>query len=180
VRHPGIALDLVCTNRDLDLARGEADIALRLSRPRQEDLVVKRLLSIELGLYAAHDYVERLGMPSPAELAAHRFIRFADTPAFARENAWLAQYTREAQVVMRSDSVSSIVSAAVGGLGIALLPVHVGDREPGLLRTPLSGSPEPRVVWQAVHRDLSRVARIRAVLDFLGRLFGAKDRRRPR
>lgn len=176
-RHPGIALDLVCTNRDLDLARGEADIALRLSRPRQDDLVVKKLLSIELALYAAHDYVERLGMPSPDDLAPHRFIRFADTPSFARENAWLSQYTRQAQVVMRSDSVSSVVSAATCGLGIALLPVHVGDREPGLVRTPLPGSPEPRVVWQAVHRDLSRVARIRAVLDFLGRLFGGRDRR---
>lgn len=183
-RHPGIALDLVCTNRDVDLARGEADIALRLSRPRQDDLVVKKLLSIELALYASHDYVARVGMPSADELGSHRFIRFADTPAFARENAWLSQYTRAAQVVMRSDSVSSIVSAAVGSLGIALLPVHVGDHEAGLVRTPLPGSPEPRVVWQAVHRDLSRVARIRAVLDFLGRLFdgrvGGRDRRRPR
>lgn len=176
-RHPGIALDLVCTNRDLDLARGEADIALRLSRPRQDDLVVKKLLSIELALYAARDYVERLGMPAPDDLAPHRFIRFADTPAFARENGWLSQYTRQAQVVMRSDSVSSVVSAATCGLGIALLPVHVGDREPNLVRTPLPGSPEPRVVWQAVHRDLIRVARIRAVLDFLGRLFGGRDRR---
>lgn len=170
-RHPGIHLDLVCTNRDLDLGRREADIALRLARPHQDDLIVKKLLSIELALYAAQDYVQSHGMPTLAALGSHRFLLFADTPAFARENAWLGPHAEQGEVVLRSDSVSSIVSAAVGGMGIALLPVHVGDREPGLVRTPLPGAPQPRVVWQAVHRDLAGAARIRAVLEFLGRLF---------
>lgn len=170
-RHPGIHIDLQCTNRDVDLSRREADIALRLSRPRQDDIVVKKLLSIELGLYASADYVERHGMPRPGALEGHRFVLFADTRPFQRENAWLAQHVGGGKVVLRSDSVSSLMSAAQGGLGIGLLPCHVAERTPGLVRTPLEGSPEPRVVWQAVHRDLQGAARIRAVLEFLDRLF---------
>lgn len=172
-RYPGILLDLICTNREVDLARGEADIALRLARPRQENLVVRKLLSIHLGLYASTEYVEQFGMPSD-NLDRHRVILFADTQQFRRENAWFTQNIGDAAVVMRSDSVSSIVSAAKGGLGIAMLPVQVADPDPVLVRTPISGAPEPRVVWQAVHRDLVSTARIRAVLDFLGRIFTPK------
>lgn len=170
-RFPEIQLELSCTNRDVDLGRREADIALRLSRPRQDDIVVKKLLSIELGLYAAEGYVERHGMPRPGGLAGHRFVLFADTRPFQRENQWLERHIGQAQVVLRSDSVSSLMSAALGGLGIALLPCYVAERTPGLVRTPLEGSPEPRVVWQAVHRDLQGAARVRAVLGFLDRMF---------
>ena len=170
-RYPGIRLDLWCTNRDVDLGRREADIALRLSRPRQDDIVVRKLLSIELGLYASEEYVERCGMPRPGALEGHRFVLFADTRPFQRENEWLERHVGQGQVVLRSDSVSSLMSAALGGLGIALLPCHVAERTAGLVRTPLEGSPEPRVVWQAVHRDLQAAARIRAVLEFLDRLF---------
>ncbi len=169
-RYPGITLDLNCTNREVDLARGEADIALRLARPRQEHLVVKKLLSIQLGLYASTEYVDQFGMPSPSNLAKHRFLLFADTANFRRENAWVMQHASQGEIALRSDSVSSIVSAATGGLGIAMLPVQVAEHDARLVRTPLTGSPEPRVVWQAVHRDLVNTARIRAVLDFLGRV----------
>lgn len=170
-RYPDISLELVCTNRDLDLARGEADIALRLARPRRDDVVVKKLLSIELALFASDEYVARFGLPEPGALSDHRFIVFAETPAFRRENEWLERTMEDAHVVLRSDSVSSIVSATLGGTGIALLPVQVAAVEPTLARMPLPGSPEPRVVWQAVHRDLVGTARIRTVLDFLGRIF---------
>lgn len=169
-RYPGIALDLNCTNREVDLSRGEADIALRLARPRQDNLVVKKLLSIELGLFASVDYVDQFGMPAPNNLGKHRFILFAGTANFRRENAWITQHMGGGEVAMSSDSVSSVVSAAAGGLGIALLPVQVAALDSRLMRTPLSGSPEPRVVWQAVHRDLVGTARIRAVLEFLERL----------
>lgn len=179
-RYPGIQLQLTCTNRDVDLGRREADIALRLARPHHDDIVVKKLMSIELALFASEGYVERHGMPTPDALAGHRFILFADTRPFRRENAWLQEHVGDGEVVLRSDSVSSIMSATLGGLGIALLPRHVAERTPGLVRTPLQGSPEPRIVWQAVHRDLAGAARIRAVLDFLAYLLTPQPRARGR
>lgn len=172
-RHPDIEIELVCTNRDVDLGRREADIALRLARPHQDDVVVKQLFEIELGVFASRAYLEIHGMPSES-FAGHRVVRFAEIRQFGRENEWLDEHLHEAGVALRSDSVSSIFSAAVAGVGIALLPCQVAEADPALVRIPVSGQPQPRIVWQAVHRDMVNAARIRAVLDFLGRLFALR------
>lgn len=167
-RYPHISLDLLCTNRDINLSRREADIALRLTRPDHEDLVVRKLFTIELALYASHGYLEKFGEPNDGNFAGHLVILFSDARPFRRENAWLETNLSEAQTILRSDSVSSIYSAVIGHLGIGLLPCQVADRDNKLRRLSGRGGPAPRAVWQAVHRDLQHSARIRAVLDFLG------------
>jgi DNA-binding transcriptional LysR family regulator len=168
-RYPELTLDMSCTNRPIHLGRREADVALRLAKPQEEDLVIKRLARIDLGLYASREYLVRAGSPKKPNqsLAGHRAILFADARAFAIENEWLAARLHGARVVMRADSVSSIFSAAVSGVGIALLPRVVADTEPRLERLRTRDAPEPRIVWQAVHRDLARAARVRAVCSFL-------------
>lgn len=168
-RYPEIQLDLNCTNLDVNLARREADIALRLSRPTQEDLIIKRLSFIHLGLYASRDYADRFGLPKDS-LAGHQMVLFASRRPFRRENEWLEARLDGAHVALRSDSVSSMYAAAVAGAGIALLPCLVADHDRQLVRVPMDGAPEPRQIWQAVHKDLRDSARIRAVLDFLGKV----------
>ena len=66
--------------------------------------------------------------------------------------------------------MSSIYAATSAGLGLALLPVAVAAHDPGLVRVPTTTSPAPRVIWQAVHADLQRSARVRAVVEFLGEI----------
>jgi DNA-binding transcriptional LysR family regulator len=167
-KYPDLTVALECTNRAVSLSRREADIALRLARPREENVVTRRLASIPLALYAAPSYLERQGTPPDPEtsLAGHEAILFADSRAFAVENEWYAARLEGARVALRSDSVSSIYSATLAGLGIALLPVAVAGRDPALRRLETRTSPEPRVIWQAVHADIQKSARIRAVLDF--------------
>lgn len=167
--YPDLELQLSCTNRTVNLARREADVSLRLSRPREENLVIRRLARIEMGLYGARGYLERVGEPADPErsLAGMQLILFADTRAFGLENAWFAPRLEGACVVMRSDSVSSIYSATVNGAGLALLPRSVADRDTRLTRLRTASAPEPREIWQSVHRDLQHSARVRAVLKFL-------------
>jgi DNA-binding transcriptional LysR family regulator len=171
-RHPGIVLDLVCTNRPVDLAKREADIALRLSRPREPSLVTRRLAAIPLALYASQAYLRERGTPdAPDEhLRGHDVLLFADARAFAIENDWMAPRLEGTRIVLRSDSVSSIFGASVAGVGIALLPQIVADAEPGLERIPTSTIPEPRVIWQTIHEDLRENARVRAVLSFIAEI----------
>lgn len=168
-RYPEIQLELQCTNLSVNLARREADIALRLARPTQEDLIIKRLSFIHLGLYASLDYADRYGLPKDS-LAGHQMILFANVRPFRRENDWIEARMDGAHVALRSDSVSAIYSATVAGTGIGLLPCLVADHDRQLVRVPLEGAPEPRQIWQAVHKDLRDSARIRAVLDFLGKV----------
>jgi DNA-binding transcriptional LysR family regulator len=171
-RHPEVSLSLECTNRVVSLARREADIALRLARPVEENLIARRLSRIELGLYASPTYLAARGAPeAPDEhLRGHRVLLFDETRAFAVENRWFAPLLDGATVALRSDSVSSLYSAAVGGLGIALLPRVVADLDPLLAGVATRTSPEPRVIWQMVHRDLAKAPRVRAVYDFLGKV----------
>jgi len=167
--HPEITLELNCTNRSVHLGRREADIALRLSRPHEDNVVTRQLAKIPLCLYAARSYVDTWGAPADPErsLRGHRVLMFADQRGFRIENQWLDQRREGARVVLRSDSVSSLYSATTAGVGIALLPRRVADAERGLLRLETESEPEPRVIWQTVHTDLQRSARIRAVLEFL-------------
>ncbi|MDH3624251.1 MAG: LysR family transcriptional regulator [Myxococcales bacterium] len=175
-RYPQVQLDLNCTNLDVNLARREADIALRLARPTQEDLIIKRLSFIHLGLYASRDYVDRFGLPKDS-LAGHQMILFASRRPFRRENDWVEARMDGAHVALRSDSVSAMYAATTAGTGIALLPCLVADHDRQLVRIPVEGGPEPRQIWQAVHKDLRDSARIRAVLDFLGKVLTAPQER---
>jgi DNA-binding transcriptional LysR family regulator len=169
-RHPEIAIELSCSHRSVSLTRREADIALRLARPHEENVVTRRLAPIPLALYASPAYLAAHGTPADAErnLAGHELVLFAATRAFQVENAWFEPRLAGARIALRSDSVSAIFAAALAGAGIALLPCAAADREPGLVRIETATSPEPRVIWQTVHTDLQKSARIRAVLDFLG------------
>lgn len=178
-RHPGVELHLICTNRVLNLGRREADVSLRLARPREDNVVGKRLTRIALALYASPRYLEERGRPDDAErsLRGHRVLLFSESRAFEQENRWMLGRLDGGRVVMRSDSVSSVMSAAVHGLGIALLPRVAGDSEPALERIPTRTAPDEREVWQSVHRDLVRNARVRAVTEFVARVLGPPRRR---
>ena len=168
-QHPDVTLDLICTNNPVSLVRREADIALRLARPREDNIVTRRLAAIDLSLYATPAYLEAHGAPPNPEqtLAGYDVLTFASSRFFRLENAWMGPRAEGARVALRSDSVSSLYSATLAGLGIGLLPRAVADHDPQLVRIVTETSPEPRVIWQAVHRDLAKSARIRVVLDFL-------------
>jgi DNA-binding transcriptional LysR family regulator len=170
--YPELTLELECTNRSLNLSRRETDIALRLARPREDNVVTKRLTSVPLALYAAHRYIEAHGAPSDPEhsLSGHSAVLFAASRLFTLENEWFAPRLAGAQVALRSDSVSSIYAAAIAGLGVALLPRAVADLDGRLVRLETKTAPEPRIIYQAVHRDLMRSARVLAVLGFLSRV----------
>lgn len=169
---PEVTLELRCTNEVVSLARREADIALRLARPREDDVVTKRLSDIPLALYASRSYLDANGVPVDPErsLAGHAVLLFADTRHFRYENDWIGSRTAAARVVMRSDSVSAIYAATAAGLGISLLPRMVAEHDPGLARITTETGPIPRAVWQTVHRDLRSSARVRAVMSFLERI----------
>ena len=167
--HPQIQLEVSTTTRPIVLARGEADIAVRLTRPREPDVVAQRLGAIRLALYAARSYLDAHGTPAHPQqsLRGHRVVLFAPSRAFDVENNWFASRLADAQVVLRSDSVSAIYAATLAGLGIALLPVLVAGQEPELIRLPTGLEAEPRIIWQGVHRDLMKSARVQAVTRFL-------------
>jgi len=159
--HPGLVLDLLVTPQLVDLAR-EADLALRLARPSQGNLVVRRAGSLPLGVFAADAWIA--GRP-PAELMAslavislgEHFIRHG-------ENAWYEAISG-ARVVLHTTSLGAALGACTAGLGCALLPTRMAEAA-GLQRLPM-WPVHHRDLWIVVHPDLARAPRVKAVGDFL-------------
>lgn len=164
-KHPGIALELVTDIRALDLSRREADIALRLVRPDQGDLKLRKLGTVGYALYASPDYLAARGALR-AGLAGHALIDWPVDYTIIPQVPWLRAHAAKAEIVLRSASAITRQAAASSGAGIALLPRLIGDPDPRLTRV-ASEPPPTQDLWLVSHRDLATVPRIRVVATFL-------------
>lgn len=165
-RHPGITVEIATDIRLFDLGRREADIALRLSRPLQGDLKLRRLGAVGYALYAAPTYLADRGQPQAADgFAGHDLIDWPADYTVIPQVPWLRGLAPAATVVMRSNSASARAAAAAAGSGIALLPRLTADADGALVR--LDFTAPAQELWLVSHRDLAQVPRVRAMLDHL-------------
>lgn len=172
-RHPGIAVEIATDIRLFDLGRREADIALRLSRPLQGDLKLRRLGAVGYGLYAAPDYLAARGRPQAADgFAGHDLIDWPVDYTVIPQVPWLRAQAFAATVVMRSNSASARAAAAAAGSGVALLPRLIADDDARLAR--LEAAPPAQDLWLVSHRDLAAMPRVRAMLDYLAEVARAQ------
>ncbi len=160
-QHPRLAIDLVLTATVLDLARGEADIALRLSRPEEPELVRRRLCTMGSSVWASKEFLRARAMTAQ-RLDAARLDRVAyTTPA---EERWIERVLPGAPVALRVANIAAALAAVVGGVGAAVLPDGQAAAA-GLVRLHV-GVPPQRAVWMAMHPETARVPRVRAVARF--------------
>jgi len=177
-RHPDIEVDLLSSVGLADLGRGEADIALRFSRsesrpvPRahEEVLLARRLPDIGIGVYAAGDYLHRRGRPeSSRDLSGHDLIM--PSQEWVPGHDWMSEHGRGARTVLSTDTITGLGIAARAGYGIAPLPSFIAFGHAELERI----RPPDRIAtirfWLLMPRDLRRVARVRALRDFLVEVF---------
>ena len=166
--HPELELELLADARHLSLMRREADIALRVSRFEDGEVVQRKVGVIGFGLYASDAYLARHGMPSfAAGCPGHRLVEMSKSLDKVPDVEWLPGLTFAAHAVLRTNGREAMARLAKAGVGMACLPRVVGDRTAGLrlLRVP-AGAPE-RALWLGVHRDARKVPRIRATAAFL-------------
>jgi len=167
-RHPALKVELVSTNRMQDLLRREADIAVRMVRPKQEQLVARRIGAIELGFHAHRDYLARHGTPRRLEeLAGHSIIGYDQLPAFARGAVRsLKGFEREA-FSLRTDSDLAQLALIRAGAGIGVCQVGVAPPG-GVLRRVLPRAFSLKLeTWVTMHEDLRASPRCRAAFDAL-------------
>ena len=166
---------MLTSNLPSALARGEADLALRLVKPEGEGLVIRRVGCIELGVFAARSYLTSRGMPKlDRGLAGHDVLGYHSELANGTEARWLKAHAPNARIALRVNSVLNLLAATVAGMGIAVLPLGLGD-DPALQHLALEKPPEGRQVWVVFHEDARANAKIKAVVDDL--VTHAKDPR---
>lgn len=176
-QYPMIDIELVSSNEELNLGRREADMALRLGRPRDSGLVARKLADIPYFLYGAKGLVRSLKAKTLADLSGQAFIGYDTSLLPVLQEMWLDQTIRERRVVFRSNSLSPALAAARAGVGLVMLAAFAAEDDPMLARVPIQETMPPRELWLLVHSDLRRSPRIRATIDFIVDLI---ERRRDR
>jgi DNA-binding transcriptional LysR family regulator len=166
--HPSLAIELSSTGTVLDLARREADLAVRMFKSAHESLVVRRVGALRYGLYASRDYVAKRPVRKPSELRDHPLLS-SEAPSRGKKPGaldarWLDQLSGGARPALVCDLSMALLAACREGAGIAVLPRYVGDAEATLVHLPMPEPPsEP--IWITVHRDMRDTPRVRVVLD---------------
>jgi DNA-binding transcriptional LysR family regulator len=189
--HPELQIDLLTGVRRLDIARREADIAVRtsLARPAQQGVVCRKLGDIGYTLYASDDYLSKAGTPVRGKgLAGHYLIRFLGAPRGIGE-PFVGESLEGACTALRCNDQSVQLKAAAEGLGIVETACYFGDRFPGISRVWPADPPVLEPIWLLFHEDIRRATRIRvlstAIVDAFGRKakvlrFGLQARSRGR
>ena len=167
-RYPDISLEIIAQMEHADLARREADIALRGARPTRGHFVIRRAGTWHFGLYAARKYAETRHLkPGLGDLSGVEIITWTKHWSHLRGGPWFAEYARGAKVALASDSRRVHHAACKAGLGVAILPCALADKESDLICLLPPKKVLSLPLWLVVHRDLARTARVRAVMEFL-------------
>ena len=146
-QHPELRVEFVLADRYVDLSKGEADVALR-SGDTDADLVGRKVADSIWAVYASRDYLRRHAAPTSVEdLRHHPLIAFDESLAHHRLSVWLCDAAPGARIAARSDSVLGLVSAVKAGVGVAALPIALGDAEPDLARV-LPPIPDLTRAWR--------------------------------
>lgn len=176
---PGIAVEIVASDRLEDLTRRDADIAIRHVRPDQPDLIARQLNHFTASFYASTGYIAQNGRPETVEdVVGHQFIGPRDTAQMLAILAGMGIVIGPDQFRTTSDSGFVMLEMMRAGLGIAVLPDGVWPDTEGVERVLQKVAPITFPVWLTTHRELRTSKRIRIVFDALaaGLALAGKDR----
>lgn len=166
--YPALEVELLLTDRVQDIVRREADIAVRMLRPRQELLVARRIGQIELGLYAHKRYLAQRGIPGTvAELASHALIGFDRATAFIRSAGKALSGWRRDDFALRTDNNLAQLALIRAGAGIGVCQVPLARRDESLVRIMARQFSVPMETWITMHQDLRSSPRCRVTFDAL-------------
>ncbi len=167
-RYPAIRVGMVIDNRFLDLGSGQADVAIRAGDPKDDSLVGRKLMDCSWAIYGSSSHLACYGRPGTAnDLNGRRVIGFDGDLEAIRVARRLQETAPQAEITIRCATFYALLSAARAGLGLALLPCHIGDPEAGLLRV-IGPLPElTGALWILTRPDLHKTPRVRAFIDFM-------------
>lgn len=166
-RHSQLAVQFIPTNRTVDLARGEADIAIRNVRPTEVDLIARRGFELGMAVYAVRSYLELHGTPlAHGELRGHRLVQYDERMLHLPWFAWIEQFADPNTPATRVESTESASFLVASGGGIGVLTCPLGDYLANAVRV----FPEPihqTQTWFVYHEASRGSARIKTVVDLL-------------
>lgn len=180
---PGIALELVPTDSVENLLLRESDIAVRMFRPTQLELISRKLGEFPIVACAHQSYLGRRGTPEkPEELLGHDLIGYDRSDALIAVAKRMGFDLDRSNFVLRTDSHTAAWQLLTAGLGIGFAQRGLVQDTPGMRELLPMITPPPLEVWLTTHRELFLSPRIRAIYDRLAAAltdYIARTSRRP-
>lgn len=159
---PDIRLDLIVSNVPLNLAKREADVAIRTTtNSPPETLVGRKVGSIGWAVYGQAGLLGR----DFSDLLDERWIGIGENLAHLPTARWIETNVQNDRIVMRVNTVLGLQAAIETGAGISLLPCHMGDSLPGVAKLSDVLGDLSTALWLLTHPDLRQSARVRAFMD---------------
>ena len=178
-RYPELRVEIMTSDQNLDLSRGEADVAIRFGpKPTEETLIVRHLIDMQESFYASEELVSKLGMPKNIdEMARYPLVTSVDLESGI--NRWLAEHLPNGEIAHRLNTLSNIITSVRSGIGAAVLPCLMGDDTHGLVRLvpPILELTTPG--WMVTTDEARRQPHIRTVIDFVVEQIQISIARRP-
>jgi DNA-binding transcriptional LysR family regulator len=165
---PQIAIELVPSDTAENLLLREADIAVRMFRPTQLELITRRLGAMPVVACAHRSYVERRGIPQhPEELLAHDLIGFDRSDLLLSVARGMGFELSRASFIARTDSQTAMWELLKAGVGVGFAQQGLVLETPGMLPLLPDLRPPPLEIWLTTHRELFTSRRIRVIYDRL-------------
>jgi DNA-binding transcriptional LysR family regulator len=163
--YPEIVLDIVVSNRVLNLSKRDADVAVRATYQGPEGLAGRRAARIAWAVFGPKELAKN-PFDFRTDGRQHNWIAFADVSSIAKALKWLKEHVDEDRIVFKMNTMVGLAEAAAGGVGVALLPCFVGSAVPGLAQLSPALPELEGELWLLTHPDLRNTARVRAFLDY--------------
>ena len=171
--HPGVEIELIFDDRELDLATREADVAIRMRRPKQLNLIQKKFVDFNYHIYGSNEYLEKNGYPKTLkDLDKHKFITYgkgAPSPVYNPD--WVlkvgAKDGKKRRSLMKVNSVYGLLLAVQSGVGLAALPDYITYNISGITKVLPNEPGKPTETHFVYPSSLKNNARLVAFRNFL-------------
>ncbi|MDF3605381.1 LysR family transcriptional regulator [Paracoccus sp. DMF-8] len=157
--HPHLRIELIGDNQSLDVARREADLAIRFARPELPALIARQLDEVAFACYAA--------TTDPRPFEALPFLAYDAAAVHPALDRYIAAIMPSDRIAMRANTTQILLEGVRAGLGCALLPCLTGEADPALRRIPVPQAMPPLPLWLTYHEDMKRSPRLRAAVEFV-------------
>ncbi len=175
---PGIEIELAPTDTTENLLFREADIAVRMHRPTQLDIVTRHVGDLEIACFAAKSYVARKSIPlTPERLLEHDIVGLDRNDLIIRSMRDFGIDVTRNDFAVRCDNQIVHWELVRAGCGIGFTQAHVGRCEEGIVEMSLGAPLPPLPVWLAAPAALRETPRLRRAWDLLGKGLDAYVRR---
>ncbi len=171
--YPDIRLNILLYDEELDLTAREADVAIRLRRPVQPDLVQRKLFTVHHHIYASPTYIKTHGFPRKLEdLDHHRILSFGPAPSYLANVNWITMVGRPPghprEPFLTVNNVYGLRRAVEAGMGIASLPDYIVGPDSPLVQVDIKGVELPYFDTYLVYpQELRNSKRVRVFRDFI-------------